>query len=131
MRIYARYDLPCELYEKDADGVQLTRREKYALMGIEDELEKPPELEIPDNGLYLWRLFSEANAAVPRFANGAFHVIPPSEWSAWMQLTAHDVSFEEWEILHAIDLVYCDELNKDIAAMRAKQEAEDAKRRGK
>lgn len=127
MQIYARYDLPIESYAKNEDGVHLTRRQHYALMG--DAVTQPDELHIPDDGLYLWRLFADADNALSRMRDGVCQLIPPSEWLAWSVLTARDLSFEEYEILHALDVIFCTEINKELASQRNKQSEDITRQR--
>lgn len=118
VRIYARYDMPCELFALNDDGEHFTRREAQAQMGTE---EQPPEMEMPDDGIYLWRLFTEIDGAVTRHRDGVITPIPPSEWAAWLTLTDRELLPDEWEILHAIDVIFCAELNQDYEAVRQRK----------
>lgn len=42
--------------------------------------------------------------------------IPPSEFRAWREITGNIVYPAEYAILCAMDVAYCDEMNKELAA---------------
>lgn len=110
VRVHTRYDLSNEGGE--------TRRERY------ERLCKPvPAFEIPEEGLYLWDFFNQLINAIHRVDfNGNYCVMQPSEIFAWMTLTKNLISPIEYDILNAMDVVFCNELNADIAAKREKEE---------
>lgn len=110
MRIYVRYDLPDENNE--------TRRERNERFGYKET----PNFEIPDGGFYIWDLYTELSNAIHRVDfNGYYYKLLPSEIIAWSKLTGTDISSSEYEIITAMDTVFCNELNKD------KKAAEDRK----
>lgn len=110
MRVHTRYDLISENDE--------TRREKY------ERMNRPvPEFEIPTDGIYLWDWFGQLCDAVHRIDfNGNYCVISPSEFLAWSTLTNNLITPIEYDILKSMDLVFCNELNKEVQARHAKEE---------
>lgn len=56
--------------------------------------------------------------------------IPPSEWVAWQKITANIAYPWEFDILAAMDVAFCDEVNKELDAKRAAQ-ADEADRKAK
>lgn len=108
--MHARYDLISENDE--------TRREKYERMG-----KFVPSFEIPVQGIYLWEWFGQLCKSVHRIDfNGNYCVIGPSEIFAWSNLTNNLITPIEYDILSSMDMVFCDELNKEIQARHAKEE---------
>ncbi len=120
MRIYVRYDTPCELFPKGSDGRHLTRREFIEQQMGDSVEEQPPELDIPDAGLGLWFLYTRASETIHRYHDGVCCLIPPSEWKIWLELNEHEIGFEEFECLQAMDIQYCNAVNEDLAAIRAR-----------
>ncbi len=51
---------------------------------------------------------------------GMYRPIPPSEYLAWQQITGNIVYPHEYDIMFAMDAVYCEEMNKEINARREK-----------
>lgn len=103
VRVYARYDIP------DAKGN--TRRERNTRVGVES-----PEFEIPEYGLHIWGWFTDLTSCIYRVSDGYYHVINPSEYLAWSQLTGNNITSFDYDVLRSMDLVFCQELNKDIKA---------------
>lgn len=117
MRVYVRYDTPL-----NEDDEKSTRRVKYGQMGENVEgIEKPPELQIPDEGLYLWDWFLDLNSSVTRIRDGQCSLIAPQDIAAWSHLTETLINSHEYKILRAMDLEFCNETNKEMAARRNKQ----------
>lgn len=117
VRVFARYDLTEEGDEENS------RRKRNERVGIDT-----PRFEIPDNGLYLWNWFNDINNSVSRIDfNGYYCSIPPSEFLAWSKLTGNCLTSEEYEILKAMDNIFCRELNAEITSKRAKEN--DARKR--
>lgn len=117
VRVYARYDLPKEGDEEN------TRRKLNERVGV-----FTPSFEIPKAGMYLWKWFIELNNSISRIDfNGYYCSIPPSEFLAWSTLTKNYLTSEEFDILKAMDGVFCKELNAEIKSERAKKE--DARKR--
>lgn len=110
VRVHTRYDLSNENGE--------TRRERY------ERLSKPvPSFEIPREGIYLWDMFYQLTNAIHRIDfNGNYYLMQPSEIFTWMSLTKNLISPTEYDILNAMDVVFCNELNADINAKREKEE---------
>ena len=102
VRVYTRYDLP---NEKDE-----TRRERNLRFGYG----KSPEVDIPSGGEYLWDLFATLLKVIHRVDfNGYYYNFPPSEILAWCKLAKVDITSEEYEIISAMDSVFCKEINDD------------------
>lgn len=53
--------------------------------------------------------------------DGACEPIPPSEILAWQILTGTVVYPSEYAILAAVDLAYCDEMNKELDSYQARE----------
>lgn len=90
-------------------------------------IDKPPELYIPEIGMYMWNWYSEINGSIGRIIDGVCRPIPPSEFLAWSMLTGNTLRAHEYEILRALDDAYCSETNKELQAKRNK-DAEAQKR---
>lgn len=112
VRVYARYDLPKE------DDEENTRRKLNERVGV-----FTPAFEIPESGMYIWKWFIELNNSVSRIDfNGYYRSIPPSEFLAWSNLTKNYLTPQEFDILRAMDGIFCKELNAEINSERAKKE---------
>ena len=107
VRVYTRYDTIGD------DGI--TRRERNTRMGLMSDA-----FYLPDSGRYLWEWFGNLNSSVSRIEDGLCRAIPPSEYYAWSKMTGTIVYPVEYDILTAMDLEYCKELNKELAANREK-----------
>lgn len=57
-----------------------------------------------------------------RTAEGVYRLIPPTEFEAWIRLTGTLVYPVEYDILVAMDQVYCEEANKELEDSRSKQQ---------
>lgn len=105
VRVYARYDLPNEKGE--------TRRER----NLRFDYGKSPEVDIPSGGEYLWDLFATLSTVIHRVDfNGYYYSFPPSEILAWCELANVDITSGEYEIISAMDNVFCKEINEDRSA---------------
>ena len=112
VRVYTRYDLP--------DDRNQTRRERNESIDI-----YTPPFEIPEAGFYLWSWFTELNNSISRIDfNGYYCHISPSDYLAWSKLTGNHLYPEEFDILQALDTVFCKEMNLDINAKRNRDEEE-------
>ena len=112
VRVCARYDLPKEGDEEN------TRRKLNERVGV-----FTPAFEIPTAGMYLWKWFIELNNSISRVDfNGYYCSIPPSEFLAWSTLTKNYLTPEEFDILRAMDGIFCKELNAEINSKRAREE---------
>lgn len=110
VRVYTRYDLPDDKGE--------TRRERNLRFGQSDS----PEVEIPYAGEYLWELFTQLSNAIHRVDfNGYYYNLPPSEIIAWCKLKHWDITADEYDIISAMDNVFCKELNKDRDAISSRK----------
>jgi len=85
---------------------------------------------VPPAGEHLWEWYFDAARRVRRITEGVCTPIPPSEWVAWRQITANVVYAWEFDILAAMDVAFCDEVNKELDAKRA-AEADEAERRAR
>lgn len=96
-----------------------------------------PDFRIPPNGSHIWEWFKEISAVASPVFEGFYRRIPPSEYLAWQQLTGNIVYPVEYDILFAMDGVFCDEMNAEIQSRRTiqqerlKKEAELNSRKGK
>lgn len=105
VRVYARYDLPNEKGE--------TRRER----NLRFDYGKSPEVDIPSGGEYLWDLFTTLSMVIHRVDfNGYYYTFPPSEILAWCELAKVDITSGEYEIISAMDNIFCNEINEDRSA---------------
>jgi hypothetical protein len=105
VRVYARYDLPDEKGE--------TRRERNLRFGYGNS----PEFEIPPGGEYLWELYVTLSMVIHRVDfNGYYYSFPPSEILAWCKLAKVDITSGEYEIISAMDNIFCNEVNEDRSA---------------
>lgn len=119
VRVYTRYDLPNDKNQ--------TRRERNESI----DLYTPP-FEIPEDGFYLWSWFVELNNSISRIDfNGYYCHIPPSEYLAWSKLTGNCLYPEEFDILQAMDAIFCNEMNLDINAKRHREEEERSRKMNK
>jgi hypothetical protein len=84
-------------------------------------------LDIPIEGRYIWKWFTEINESISRISDGVCHLIPPSEYLSWFTLTGNVVYSIEYDILRCMDAEFCKETNKEFQAKRTKRE-EDQKR---
>lgn len=122
VRVYARYDLPDEKGE--------TRRERNEKF----ETETPPKI-ISDEARYLWEWYEDLRNWVSRISDGVCKYIPPTEFTAWAQITGRIIFPEEFKVLHEMDVAFSDEVNKELTAFRErrqeqqKSEIEKAKNR--
>lgn len=121
IRIYVRYDTPNQKFpvEGEKGMVMLSRREYYPRF----DREAPP-LEIPPRGMYLWEWYMDLSSKVRRIHEGVCGAIPPTEFMAWRDLTGHIIYPWEYDMLSAMDVAFCDELNKELEAKRAAQQDE-------
>jgi len=66
----------------------------------------------------LWNWYDQISSGVGRIRDGVCFPIPWTEFQAWANLTGNIVSPSEYAILHSMDLVFCDETNKELEAYR-------------
>lgn len=126
MRVYARYDTPWRKFEVEGRGTtMLTRREAYPRFNQE-----APPLEIPEGCEHVWDWFAQVSGTVGRVRDGVCDPIPPSEWLAWRNLTGEIVHSWEQEALFAMDIAFCDEMNKELEAKRLAHQ-DEMNQRGK
>ena len=112
VRVHVRYDL--------RDENNKTRRERNEQFGHES-----PELKIPSAGRYLWDWYWELSSGLIRINDGAVIPIPPSEVKAWVEITRNIVYPTEYAILRAMDMAFCDESAREVAAYRARLDQKD------
>lgn len=103
----------------------LSRRDGYARF----DKEAPP-LDIPEDVEHVWNWFISIGEVVGRVRDGVCDPIPPSEWLAWRTLTGEIVHLWEQEALFAMDVAFCDEMNKELEDKRAAH-SDDVSKRGK
>jgi hypothetical protein len=108
IRIFVRYDTP--------DENKKTRRDRNEAVN-----EPSPLLVIPSEGQYLWDWFQEISSGLRRVADGVCFPIPWSEFLAWSEVTQNIVYAAEYGVLHAIDVAFCDEMNKELQAFQERQ----------
>ncbi len=112
MRVRVRYDLP------DEKGG--TRRERAESFG--DDVEQAPDFEVPTNGQYLWDWYFALSNRLRRVHDGVCSPIPPSEFLAWCQASGTIVYPAEYDILAAMDDMFCEEMNKELRDYRTRQD---------
>lgn len=93
-----------------------TRRKRNARVSVVS-----PDFEIPSEGVYLWDWFISLNESIFRVKDGFYHIIPPSEYKAWSEMTGNLITPVEYDILKSMDIVFCKELNSDIEYNRNKK----------
>lgn len=105
MRVHIRYFTPDEKEE--------TRYERNIRFG-QEELNQ--ELEIPDEGLYLWEMYWSISRRLVRAKD--FNAIPisPTEFISWCKASGTLVYPNEYDILCAMDDEFCSEMNKELQA---------------
>lgn len=113
VRVFVRYETP----EKDND--EETRRLRNERVG-----EYTPPFEIPDAGRFLWDIHQRIMKSISRTVEGFYRIIPPTEFEAWFRLTGTLVYSREYDILSAMDRVYCEEANKELENIRSKRQEE-------
>ncbi|MDE3874601.1 hypothetical protein I7G55_10830 [Sinorhizobium meliloti] len=98
---------------RDKDGE--TRRERNESFETES-----PEVEVPDNGAFLWDWFWELRQAQPLGFSGP---VPISnvEIAAWCHLTGNVVRREEVSILRSMDVRFCTEIERETEAIRVRE----------
>lgn len=72
----------------------------------------------------------DMTSRVRRVVEGVCGPVPPSDWLGWQQITGNIVYPWEYDILAAMDVAFCDEMNKELEAKREAQ-YEEAQKRGK
>ena len=75
-----------------------------------------PPLEIPPAGQWLFDLYMEMSKTVNRIRDGVSQKIPPSEMQAFLELSKTVVLPIDFEILRAMDVEFCKELQLEINA---------------
>lgn len=108
IRVFVRYEQP--------DERGLTRRERN-----ENFQQPAPEFVIPDGGEYLWDWYHEISGRLRRVDDGVCFPIPWSEYKSWAEVTRQIVNSDEYAILGAIDVDFCDEMNKELQAYRERE----------
>lgn len=105
----------------------LSRRDWYPRFNKE-----APPLYIPDAGQHLWDWYMDATRRVRRVVEGVCGPVSPADWLAWAEITGNIVYRWEYDILAAMDIAFCDEMNKELEGRRETQigEARD-KAKGK
>lgn len=111
VRVYTRYDMPDENDD--------TRRARNERVGV-----GTPSFNLPPQGEYLWNWFIEIANSISRVCDGYYRRIPPSEFQAWSNLTKNYITSTEYEILTAMDEMFCREMNMEVEARRGKKESE-------
>lgn len=81
-----------------------------------------PEPQIPDGGEHLWDWYFTLTKRLRRVRDGVCEPIPPSEFQAWVASTGEIVYPGEYAILCDMDEAFCDEMNKELADYRTRQE---------
>lgn len=99
-----------------------SRRDRYAL--IDDAPVEVPPLIIPEDGQHIWDWYfvDGLKSCIRRIHDGVCEPIPPSEYIAWAAMRRLIVRTAEYDILSVMDAVFCEEVNKELAANRAKRD---------
>lgn len=116
VRVRVRYDTRRE------DGS--TRRELHQRL-VDDGstvVDLAPEPRIPLGGEHLWNWYFDLSDRLQRVRDGICSPVPPTEFRAWVQNTGEIVYPSEYAILGSMDVAFCDEMNKELADYRVRQE---------
>lgn len=98
---------------KDKDGE--TRRERNESFEIDS-----PEVEVPENGYFLWEWFWELReSTAPGFSGSA--PVTNQELAAWVGITGNIVRREEVRVLKSMNSRYCAEIDKESEAIRERE----------
>lgn len=89
--------------------------------------EYTPDFIIPEHGIHLWEWFKDLNHVASHATDGECKPILPSEYNAWLQLTGNIVNSVEYDILKAMDLAYCEEMNLELRSRREQHYARKQK----
>lgn len=108
VRIFVRYECQNDSGE--------TRRERNERVG-----EATPEFRVPPEGLYIWNWYRQISAIASTIHEQVNRPIPPSEYLAWTSITGNIVYPIEYDIMFAMDLAYCSEINKEISDRRERE----------
>jgi hypothetical protein len=103
IRIYVRYD------QEDEKGE--TRRERNTKYDTPS-----PEIELPDDGIYIWDWYHEISNGLRRVHDGICIAIPWSEFIAWSKVTSVEVLAAEYKVLRAIDNAFVEAMNDELQA---------------
>lgn len=108
MAVVARYDSV-----RDKDGE--TRRERNEAFETAS-----PEVEVPDNGAFIWDWFWELRQSQPPGFSGP---VPISnlELMAWCRVTGNVARREEVALLKAMCNRYCAEIAQEMEAIRVRE----------
>lgn len=66
----------------------------------------------------MWSWYNQISSGVGRIRDGVCFPVPPSEILAWQTLTQNLVSASEYAIVRAMDVAFCDEMNKELKDYR-------------
>lgn len=103
-----------------------TRAEYNERFGQQD---KTPEIVVPPAGEHLWDWYFRLSGMLQRVYDGICEPIAPSEYAVWVDRFCGEIVYpHEYAILAAMDVAFCDEMNKELDDLRARQE-EAAKRK--
>ena len=83
-----------------------------------------PELQIDETLAAFWVAFWDVSNSVARIKDGVAFPIPPSEWFYWSKLTDTTLSNEDYGILRAMDVAFCEQMNIELGERQARHEAE-------
>lgn len=100
---------------KDDDGEAVLTRRQY---NERFDVETPAAPELTSAAEHLWAWYFDADRRVSRDVDGAYRLIPPSEWLAWRDITRELVHPGEFAILAAMDRAYSSAVNVEIEAGR-------------
>lgn len=70
----------------------------------------------------------DATRRVRRVSEGICGPIEPDVWAGWERMTGNIVHPWEYGVLTAMDVAFCDEMNKELEANRAAKMAEAEKK---
>lgn len=72
-------------------------------------------------GQHVWEWYFDISEALVRIRDGVCIPIPPSEFVAWKEATGTIVHPHEYAILQAMDAAYCNEMNRELADHRERE----------
>jgi hypothetical protein len=109
IRVNVRYNTPDEHGE--------TRFDRYERMDV-----LAPELDIPEPGRYLWDWFAQLSKGVRRISEGRCNPITWADFLSWASAMGLLVHPFEYDILHAMDVAFRDEVDKELDDYRAREQ---------
>lgn len=104
-----------------------TRADRNAAVADDDEPDTTPEWDVPPEGQYIYDWYCDIERGINRVVGGAVKRFTWQDLEAWRNLSGNLVRPNEFAIIKAMDLAYCEALEGELQYMRATAE-DEAKR---